>query len=363
MAKYDEMEERIVRHTCVFGVPQTGKSSLVSHLARAGFNLLWISLDNHHMDIIGKLTREERERVEIIAIADTKDYPIAALTCMKLITGKPFQVCDEHGQIDCSTCRSFKEQKKWTRVELSKTPLNTIVVFDHISQLADSCMNFVILKAIRDGDKDATGAKEQDPDAFKPGFDQYRYQGTLMNKFLTNIQQAPYNVACIAHVCETEMDDGRKLYVPLIGTIPFSRNSAKYFDDIIYCEVGNRKHKFGSATTYALSILTGSKKDIKIELQEQPTLLPFFEESLSAYKKQQSKQQEREESNVVTLALPTVTNSIDTSSNVTSSSSKKQVVEEVKEVKDEVKIEEQKTEKESERVRIAAMLERLKRKK
>ena len=55
-----------------------------------------------------------------------------------------------------------------------------------------------------------------------------------------------------------------------------SRNTAKYFDHVVYCEVKNRKHSFASSTTYAGNILTGSRTDIALEADATPSLLRIF---------------------------------------------------------------------------------------
>jgi hypothetical protein len=90
------------------------------------------------------------------------------------------------------------------------------------------------------------------------------------------VQQSKYNIVCITHETETEMEDGRKKLVPVAGTASFSRNTAKYFDDVIYCEVKNKKHQFASSTTYANNILTGSRSAVSLETDERPSLLKIF---------------------------------------------------------------------------------------
>ena len=45
----------------------------------------------------------------------------------------------------------------------------------------------------------------------------------------------------------------------------FRSNTAKYFDEVVYCEVRNKKHVAASATTYANNILTGSRSGTILE--------------------------------------------------------------------------------------------------
>lgn len=278
--RYVELKKSDEQHLCIFGEPFTGKSTLASTLAELGFKLLWISFDKGHT-VLGKLSQAAQERIELIRVPDTKDFPVGIATANKIMTGAKVSVCQSHGQVSCSTCQ--KNSAPFDDVQLNSLGLDWIVVFDHITQIAESAMAWTIKKAINDGEKDATGSVEKDPDVFKPGRDQYAIQGFLMNKFLTNMQACRQNVICIAHVGETEFEDGRKKLVPLIGTIPYSRNAPKYFDNIIYCEVANKMHKSGSVTTYAANVISGSRTDIDISKYMdggRPTLKPFFEHIL-----------------------------------------------------------------------------------
>jgi hypothetical protein len=101
-----------------------------------------------------------------------------------------------------------------------------------------------------------------------------------MEKFLSSIQNARYSIVCITHEAEIEMEDGRKKLCPVSGTTNFSRNTARYFDDVVYCEVKNKKHVVASSTTYATQILTGSRSDIALETETSPSLLSLFNSGL-----------------------------------------------------------------------------------
>lgn len=261
MTKLTDVAKHKVQHLCIFGDPKSGKSELAASCASFFRRVLWISMDNGY-EILFKLPKDQQEKIELIRLPDTKEFPVAIDTCLKLVSGKLQKICDLHGQCDCRTC-SRDSSATWTSVDFGELQPDEVVVFDHISQAADSAMSLV------------TKGK---PIEYKPEWHDYAYQGQLMNKFLMNIQQAPYNCICISHTCETEMEDGSKKLVPLVGTVPFSRNAGKYFDHIIYCRVSNKKHNFGSATTYIASVLTGSRSDIVLEQQVagRPTLEPFF---------------------------------------------------------------------------------------
>lgn len=252
-------EKKLVttHRVCVFGSPKSGKTQLVGELS-AYFNLLFFDLENGYATLL-KLPKDQQERINIISIPDTKVFPIAIETMLKVITGLPFNICQTHGKVSCLLCK--KESAPEDRVALNELDDSWIVVIDSLTQLSNSAMNHL--------------TKNQD-DLYKPEWSDYRNQGQLLDKLLSQVQQAKFNIVCITHETETEMEDGRKKLVPVAGTTSFSRNTAKYFDDVVYCEVKNRKHAFASATTYAGNILTGSRTGTVLEADEKPTLLRIF---------------------------------------------------------------------------------------
>jgi hypothetical protein len=72
------------------------------------------------------------------------------------------------------------------------------------------------------------------------------------------------------------MEDGKNKLVPTAGTRNFSRNTAKYFDEVIYCEVKNKKHIAASSSTYANNVLSGSRTGQVLETQANASLIPIF---------------------------------------------------------------------------------------
>lgn len=261
--KPSSLARRRHQHICVFGDPKSGKSQMVSQLIKAGYRLTWVSMDNGH-EVIFKLLSQGitpdvlDARLNIIVIPDTKESPIAVKTCAAIASGRPANICDAHGVVNCSACRT--KGGTFTVVDTSTFTQQDILVFDHLGQLANSTMNLIMIKS-----------KDED----KPEWEDYRVQGTLMDKFLTNVQQASYNIICISHPAEIKMEDGSKKLVPVIGSDNFSRNGGKYFDHLVYVEVSNGKHRFGSATTYKASVLTGSRSDVVID--SDGSLVPFFD--------------------------------------------------------------------------------------
>ena len=242
----------------LFGPPKSGKSQLAGELAEK-FNLLWVDIENG-VDSLLKMPEEWKARVEVISIPDTRVYPMGIQTALKMIKGGPGTICDAHGAWNCMACAKDPLASK-VSVHLNELPLDTVVVFDSLTQLTNSAIAHI--------------TKNQSDD-YKMEYDDWAALGKLMDTFLSQVQQAPFNVVCISHETEVEMEDGKNKLVPTAGTRNFSRNTAKYFDEVFYLEVKNKKHVVGSSTTYSNNILSGSRSGQVLESQDKASLIPVF---------------------------------------------------------------------------------------
>lgn len=242
----------------VYGPPKSGKTELVGGLATK-YNLIWLDLENGHSTLF-KRPQEEQERIELICIPDTKTYPIAIETLLKIFSVQEVSICAEHGKVSCPKC---KESGEFTSLSLKSLEgdTDTILVIDSLTQLSNSAMNYL--------------TRNQD-ELYKPEWSDYRNQGQLLDKILSQIQQARFNIVCITHETETEMEDGKKRLVPVCGTTTFSRNTAKYFDHVVYCEVKNKSHVAASSTAYSNIVLTGSRTNATVESEKIPSLHSIF---------------------------------------------------------------------------------------
>lgn len=242
----------------LFGPPKSGKTLLAGSVS-SDYDVLLIDLEAG-FDTLKQLPHASQEKIEVISLPDTRSFPIAIETCLKIVKGGAHEICEAHGKISCAICK--KAEGIFTRVALHELPLSTIVIFDSLTQLTNSAMAHI--------------GKDK-PDDFKFEYDHWAHLGKIMDMFLSHIQQAPYNVICISHETEVEMEDGGNKLVPTAGTRNFSRNTAKYFDEVVYCEVKNKKHVAASSTTYGSRILSGSRSGIKLE--DSPgaaSLIPIF---------------------------------------------------------------------------------------
>jgi hypothetical protein len=219
---------------------------------------LWFDLEKG-VETLMKFPDEWKDRVEVVSLPDTRSYPIAIETCLKVVRLGKGSICEAHGKWSCPLCK--KDNLPVVEIDLNNLSSDTVVVFDSGTQLTNSA-----IANITNGQ----------PDDYKLLQDDWGNLGKLMDTFLSHIQQAPYNVVCISHETEAEMEDGKNKIVPTAGTRNFSRNSAKYFDEVVYCEVKNKRHVASSSTTHSNNILTGSRSGSALENLETPSLLPIF---------------------------------------------------------------------------------------
>ena len=232
----------------LFGPSKSGKTQLAGSVALdPRFKLIVFDLENGS-DTLLKLPIECHDRIEVISIPDTRGFPIAIETMLKVIKGGPVEICELHGKVSCALCRT--KLLPTTSIELNSIGLDTIVIVDSLTQLTNSAISHI------------TKAQSED---YKMEFNDWANLGKLMDTFLSYVQQAPFNIICISHETEVEMEDGKSKLVPTAGTRNFSRNTAKYFDEVVYCEVKNKKHIAASSTTYANNILTGSRTGSALE--------------------------------------------------------------------------------------------------
>lgn len=247
----------MARRICVYGAPKSGKTKLAGDLATT-FKLLWLDLENG-AGTLKQLPEDVQANIEYVNIPDSKNYPIAIETVIKIFNGRPVQVCDEHGKVACPKCKLSGGTV--VDIDLSKLGPDWVVVLDSATQLTNSAVNFL--------------AKDQ-PDDYKPDWEDYRRQGALLDKVFSNMQQAKYHCVVISHEAMVEMEDKAMRIVPVCGTNNFSRNFAKFFDDVVICQVVGGRHILGSSTTYKPGVIAGSRTGRALKTF---SLLPLFEQA------------------------------------------------------------------------------------
>lgn len=256
-------------HICIFGEPKSGKTLLASMMALRGYKMLWISLDNGISTILHTLPPAVVEsQFEFIRLPDTIDFAVGYHTLLKIIGGNKQHICDMHGTVNCIACKKVPEAT-WTDVCLNEMdPKEWIIVLDHATALTKAASNKYL------------AGQKLDPQEYKFEWEDWRRLGVMMDRVFLPIQQSRHNWIVIAHVNDAKQEDGRIKLFPAIGTGNYSRNSGGFFDHVVYCDVANKKHNFGSSTTFMGNVATGSRSEIAIEKEKEPSLIPFFNGSV-----------------------------------------------------------------------------------
>lgn len=255
--KLSSYKPAATKRILVYGAPKTGKTVLAGKLAEAGFNLKWLDLENGVASLLSNVDPKFHDNIELFKIPDTKAVPIAAETVLKVFSGAKCVICEQHGKVNCPLCKSTG-----TLLDVNALTASDILVVDSATQLTNSVMSHI---------------SRNKPDDYKPDWEDWRMQGALLDKIFSMMQQATYNVIIISHESLVEMEDKKMKIVPVAGSSNFSKTFAKYFDEVVYCELVNKSHRFGSSTGYAMNVLSGSRSNISTEKMDKPSLLPFFE--------------------------------------------------------------------------------------
>lgn len=246
MAKLSQVKQDATQRVVVYGPPKAGKTLLVGQLA-AKYKLIWFDLENGHNTLF-QLPTAYQDNIELINIRDSRTYPIAAETMLKVIKGDAVDICDAHSKVSCPLCKP--KQLPSIRVCLNELGADTILVIDSLTQFTNSCVAHI--------------TKAQS-DEYKLQLDDWGNLRVLVDKLLSQIQAARYNVICITHEEEVEYVDGTKRIVPVSGSSNSSRFTAKYFDEVVYAGIKNKKHFAASSTNYSVSVLAGSRNNVKLE--------------------------------------------------------------------------------------------------
>jgi len=257
MAKLSTVTPSIYKRVLITGLSGTGKSTLAASLA-SDFHLHWIGIENA-LDTLLKLPAAWQENVDVYQLPDSAAYPIAADTLMTLFKAGVADICDTHGKVKCAIC--MKEGAPISRLDLNAMGQNDIVVLDSGTQLSHS----ILSHTMRNKPVDA-----------KPERDDWGALRKYTEFFGSQFQAARFNLIVICHAIEATMEDGRVKLVPNFGSQAMSAEFGKFFSDIIYTDVKNKKHVANSDSIFSNTVLTKSRTDFRIEAYDPPSLVPLF---------------------------------------------------------------------------------------
>jgi len=250
----------------IYGPPKSGKTALIGALAEAGFTIWFFDFEQGIKTLLNPaiLKPEFRKQVKVFNIPDHRGYPIAIDTLRELFKGGKKKFCYNHGKNMCPIC-SREAGNRWSdEIDISTFTDKDILVIDSWTQVANSAANKVSLKEWM-----------KDPE-YKFTFDDYRLQGMYQDEILTKIQVSNLNIVVITHDTDVEKSESKERMVPNAGTRNFSKTIAKYFDEVIYVQVLNKKHSAYSSTTFSNTILTGGRSGVKLEDGSNTSIVDIF---------------------------------------------------------------------------------------
>jgi len=259
--KLTEYAPQTARHILVYGPPKSGKTAAIGKLAEK-YKLWYFDLEDSVKTLLNPQLCDPAwlPNIELFRIPDKQTYPMGIETMLKVLKGGKSTVCSVHGKVSCPICKTGL-----TTIDINELSVDKdIVVIESYSQLAESAMNYIMRDAIAKDNFDA-----------KAGWDEYGKQGRILERIGSTIQVAPFNIVVVSHEMMVEMEDGTKKIVPIGGTSNVSKVFAKYFDDVVYCEIQNRAHRLISSTVAKANVLAGSRTGK--ELKPGDTLLKLFE--------------------------------------------------------------------------------------
>jgi len=266
----------------VYGPPKSGKTALVGALAAAGFKLWWFDLEQGIKTLMNPqiLPAEYRKNISLFNIPDHRDYPVAIDAIRSLLKGGIKKYCFDHGVSMCPQCAKNASAKWSEQIDLNSFGDKDILVIDSLSQLADSASNKVTRK------------ERIANDDYKESWDDYRTSGNYVKEVLGKIQVSKVNVCVISHDIDVEKDEKKEKIVPVGGTRNASLLTGKYFDEVIYMHVFNKRHVAHNSTTWSPTHLTGGRSSVNMEASGSdgaPTLADIFNGKESPTAKQVAK--------------------------------------------------------------------------
>lgn len=253
-----------VRKQLIYGPPKRGKSRLAGTLSEK-LNLHYFDLENGGVESLLEFPTEWQDRVTVYQITDSPQAPVAAETIMRVLEGGERKICEKHGKINCPVCAKDPKAEFQT-INISALGPDDVLVIDSGTQLTES-FKTVVGKALTDEQK------------FE--FDHWGHLGKLISKIGNLIQAAPCSIVFITHEAEIEMEDGKKMLVPVFGSTSTSRTFAKYFHDVIYCDFKMKNFVAYSTQTSNGLVYAGSRHSsysLDSLKNRELTLVPFYSE-------------------------------------------------------------------------------------
>lgn len=263
--KLSTLKQSAARKILIYGAPKTGKTELYGGLAKEK-RLHVFDLEQSTKTFLKESSAAYPylESINVYPLPDMQTFPVAIGTILAVTKNVKLSICHKHGMVGCKVC---KDPASFSEYDPTNFTPDDVVVVDSISQLAASAMNHIMRNSIAKDDFEK-----------KPEWDNYAAQGAMMDRFGSWLQNAPFSIVCVSHETMVEMEDGTKKIVPIGGTSNFSKTFAKYFDDVVYCEIVNGKYVATCSAEDKTRVVVGSRSGRKLrdEKKQQLPLLELF---------------------------------------------------------------------------------------
>ena len=254
LTKLNDIPKRVL----FYAPPKCGKTAAVFGLAKLGYKIIYLGLENGHLVVANpllKLSEEDYERIELFNIPDREDNLVAYSAMRQVFQGKRFALCQTHGANSCRICQPNSKVPLENPMVIDPTTWDskTIVVLDSLTQL------FISIKASIIAETHLNGRMTQQG---------WGDVGNTMDSIVSRMQQAPYHLVVLTHtqrIEDTTTDaKGKQIVVgvrhqPIAGSQNYSANVAKNFDIVVYGEKVRGKYNMYSDPTANPNVLVGSR--------------------------------------------------------------------------------------------------------
>lgn len=233
-----------------YGAPDSGKTTAAAKFS-GKYNLIWFDIDYGFQAALNVIDPDRMGNVIVIRPKDDTMQATGYRTLSNIIDSDRWhKVCVDHGAVNCPTCT--RSGGLIQEINLYATDINTILVIDSFTRLADSALSH------------ASGVRKID-ERKKMEYSDWDSQGLFLRNILNKAKQLPCHTIVISHEEEVKMPNNRTRIVPIAGTRANSRRISQFADHTIYFDVRNRKHVAYSTTTSLIDVQVGSNNNIELE--------------------------------------------------------------------------------------------------
>jgi hypothetical protein len=234
----------------IYGGPFTGKTSMAMELANHGYRIWFLDLDAGALVGLNVVKPENWDKVMVANVPDTPQNPVGIRTVgrffSKALKDQVIKICEKHGEVACVLC---KPPAEFMEFPVGTFDSHDVVVVDNCTTFARSALNQASQETI----------KKLESKFQKVEWDNYNYQGMLLDNVFSNMKRCKFHRIFISHEDVVEAADGTEKIYPIGGTRSYSRNVAKDFDHVVRLRIENKQHKGVSSTTGSNTSIQGSR--------------------------------------------------------------------------------------------------------